>query len=154
MAAQDVDAAVLLALGCSEAPQWSRAVYEAILVPSSAVLRFAFVARYEPVLGGFAVASWLPQEEEAEVESVVVDARYRRQGVGGALLRACMMAAAQAGAAGIRLEVRASNAAAIALYQRNGFVSSGMRRAYYSAPVEDAVLLQASFGAAQLRGPL
>ena len=43
----------------------------------------------------------------------------------------------------IRLEVRASNAAALALYQRHGFSAAGVRRAYYSAPVEDALLLQA-----------
>jgi ribosomal-protein-alanine N-acetyltransferase len=51
--------------------------------------------------------------------------------------------AANAGASGVRLEVRASNAAAIALYRRNGFCQVGIRRAYYSAPVEDAVLMQA-----------
>jgi ribosomal-protein-alanine N-acetyltransferase len=39
--------------------------------------------------------------------------------------------------------VRSSNAAAIALYRRHGFSQAGIRRAYYSAPVEDALLLQA-----------
>jgi ribosomal-protein-alanine N-acetyltransferase len=51
--------------------------------------------------------------------------------------------AAKAGATTIRLEVRASNAAALALYQRYGFSTTGLRRAYYSVPVEDAVLLEA-----------
>lgn len=154
MSTQDVDAAILLAAGCSEAPQWSRHAYEAILAPGGALRRFAFIAASEQALGGFAVASWLPQEADAEVESLVVDGPYRRQGLGSALLRACLVAAAQAGAASMRLEVRASNAAALALYQRNGFQSTGRRRAYYSAPVDDAVLLQALLGSPRLQGPL
>ena len=154
MARQDLDAVVVLAAGCHGAPQWSRADYESIVASSGALMRFALIARDEPALAGFAVASWLPSEAEAELETVVVDVRYRRQGTAGGLLRACMQAAFQAGAASMRLEVRASNAAALALYQQNGFAAIGTRRAYYSGPVEDAVLLQAHLAAASLPGPL
>jgi ribosomal-protein-alanine N-acetyltransferase len=42
--------------------------------------------------------------------------------------------------------VRASNAAALALYHRCGFSAAGVRRAYYSAPVDDALLLQVPLG--------
>ncbi len=108
-----------------------------------ALTRCALVALSDGNLAGFAVASWLPQETAAEVEGLVVDEKYRRQGIGSALIGACMAWAANAGASSIRLEVRASNAAALALYQRHGFSAVGVRRAYYSAPVEDAVLLQA-----------
>jgi ribosomal-protein-alanine N-acetyltransferase len=113
---------------------------------SGAVKHFAWLAVDDQSLGGFAITSWLPPEEPAELETVVVDAPFRRQGVGSALLRACMLAAAQAGATSIRLEVRESNLAARSLYQHNGFSSIGRRRAYYSAPVEDAILLQAQLG--------
>jgi [ribosomal protein S18]-alanine N-acetyltransferase len=67
-----------------------------------------------------------------------------------ALLRVCMEWAANAGASSMRLEVRASNTAALALYQRHGFSAVGSRYAYYSAPVEDAVLLQAPLDSAKL----
>ena len=50
-----------------------------------------------------------------------MDRAYRRQGIGGALIEACMAWAANAGASTVRLEVRASNAAAMALYHRHGF---------------------------------
>jgi ribosomal-protein-alanine N-acetyltransferase len=40
------------------------------------------------------------------------------------------------------LEVRASNAPALALYEHAGFCRTGLRRHYYSAPVEDAVLME------------
>ncbi len=92
---------------------------------------------------GFAAASWLRQEAAAEVEGLVVEREHRRQGIGAALIDACMAWAANAGASAIRLEVRASNAAATALYRRLGFSTTGVRRAYYSAPVEDALLLEA-----------
>jgi ribosomal-protein-alanine N-acetyltransferase len=94
-------------------------------------------------VAGFAVASWLRQEAVAEVEGLFVELDYRRQGVGSALIAACMTWAAKAGAFKVRLEVRASNTAAHALYRRHGFSPAGVRRAYYSAPVEDALVLQA-----------
>jgi len=85
----------------------------------------------------------LRQEAAAEVEGLMVQCDHRRQGIGTALTGACMAWAAGTGASAIRLEVRASNLAALALYRRLGFTTSGVRRAYYSAPVEDALLLQA-----------
>jgi ribosomal-protein-alanine N-acetyltransferase len=41
----------------------------------------------------------------------------------------------------IVLEVRASNAGAARLYERNGFVPGGIRRNYYSRPREDAIVM-------------
>jgi ribosomal-protein-alanine N-acetyltransferase len=46
------------------------------------------------------------------------------------------------GATRLDLEVRASNAAAIRLYARAGFLEIGHRRAYYISPEDDAVLMQ------------
>ncbi len=155
MTVQDIDDLVMLAARFVEAPHWSRRDYEKILIPDlppsappGALTRRAFITLSDSRLAGFAVASWLPQETAAEVEGLVVDEKYRRQGMGSALLGACMEWAADAGASSIRLEVRASNTAALALYQRHGFSAVGRRRAYYSAPVEDAVLLQAPLGSA------
>jgi ribosomal-protein-alanine N-acetyltransferase len=45
------------------------------------------------------------------------------------------------GARRMELEVRISNRAAIALYERAGFVQDGRRRGYYRDPEEDAVLM-------------
>ena len=143
-----------LAAGCEQAPHWPRTVYEELVAPSGSVRRFAFIAEDAQILAGFTVAAWLPLEAEAEVENVVVAPACRRQGVGTGLLRRAMLAATEAGAAAIRLEVRASNAPAIALYQQNGFALTGTRRNYYCAPVEDAVLLRASLSAVRSQTPL
>ena len=152
MTAQDIDEVLMLAARFVEAPHWSRGDYEQILLagpstsPPTALIRRAFIALSGTNLAGFAVASLLPREAAAEVEGLVVDEKYRRQGIGSTLLGACTEWAANAGASSMRLEVRASNAAALALYHRHGFAAVGRRRAYYSAPLEDAVLLQAPLG--------
>jgi ribosomal-protein-alanine N-acetyltransferase len=168
MTAQDIDEVVKLAARFVEAPHWTRRDYEQMpppappaaprtssrtapptaspTTPPTTLTRCSVVALSDNNLAGFAVASCLLLEP-AEIEGLVVDERYRRQGIGSALIRACKDWAANAGALNIRLEVRASNAAALALYQRHGFSAVGHRRAYYSAPIEDAVLLQAPLGA-------
>ncbi len=145
MTAQDIDHVLRLAARFVEAPHWTRRDYEQILLPAqpSLVTRYSVIALCGSILTGFALASWLPQETLAEVEGLVVDEKYRRQGIGSALIGASMAWAAKSGASIMRLEVRASNAAALALYQRHDFSTVGCRRAYYSAPVEDAVLLEA-----------
>jgi ribosomal protein S18 acetylase RimI-like enzyme len=153
MTVQDIDDLVLLAARFVEAPHWSRRDYEKILLPvlpPVGLTRRAFITLSDSMLAGFAVASWLPQEASADVEGLVVDEKYRRQGMGSALLGACMEWAASAGASSMGLEVRASNTAALALYQRHGFSAVGRRRAYYSAPLEDAVLLQAPLDSVRL----
>jgi ribosomal protein S18 acetylase RimI-like enzyme len=144
LAAEDLDGVPTLAAG-SDGPRWTRSDYEGILLapPSDPLQRCGLVALSDGYLSGFAVTSWLRQESSAELEGVFVDRAHRRQGIGSALVQACMAWAANTGATTIRLEVRASNAAALALYKSYGFSTLGVRRAYYSVPVEDAVLLEA-----------
>ena len=48
---------------------------------------------------------------------------------------------ARLGAHRATLEVRRSNEAARQLYERLGFVAAGVRRAYYTNPIEDALVL-------------
>jgi ribosomal-protein-alanine N-acetyltransferase len=145
LAERDLDDVLVLAAESLEAPHWNRRDYEQILLaePSDPLLRCGLVADSGGKVAGFAVASWLRQEAAAEVEGLFVESNCRRQGVGSALITACMTWAAKAGASKVRLEVRASNTAAHALYRRHGFSPAGVRRAYYSAPLEDALVLQA-----------
>ena len=126
MAAQDLQQVMAIAAAAKEASQWSRLDYEHVLQPASATLaRGGWVAEDGAGLVGFAVASHLPAAAEAEIESLVVDAQYRRRGIGSDLLAACKTWAADQGALGLRLEVRASNTAAVALYHLRGFSQAG-----------------------------
>ena len=79
--------------------------------------------------------------DEGHVTNVAVDAAYRGQGIGKALMRALMQYAANLGAHYLTLEVRKSNAVAQSLYYGLGFVQLGVRKHYYEDNGEDALLL-------------
>jgi ribosomal protein S18 acetylase RimI-like enzyme len=146
MEAGDIDHVLWLARESTEAPSWVRGDYEQVLLddPAPLLVRHGLVAHSGDRLAGFVVASWLKQETAAELEGLFVERSLRRQGIGGSLIRACMAWAASVGASALRLEVRASNDTALALYHRLGFFAIGVRPAYYSAPSEDALLLEAA----------
>ena len=77
----------------------------------------------------------------AEIERVGVLTEQRGQGVGALLVREAVAAFASRGAREVWLEVRASNGAARALYQKCAFEESGARRGYYDDG-EDAILMR------------
>ena len=79
--------------------------------------------------------------DEGHIHDLAVAPEARRQGLGRRLLALVLDLAAAKGARVVHLEVRAGNAAARGLYRALGFREVGRRPAYYSAPVEDAVLL-------------
>lgn len=82
--------------------------------------------------------------DEGCLEKIAVDPDYRRQGVAEAILSA-FLRFGQAHLAFLTLEVRASNAPAIALYEKLGFRQVGCRKDYYREPKEDALLLTRDF---------
>lgn len=94
----------------------------------------------EAVVGGYLVAWFVV--DEGEIANVAVHPDWRRRGVGAALLDDVLAAARASGVRTLYLEVRASNAAAQALYASRGFHPVGRRRRYYVDPVEDALLLR------------
>lgn len=79
--------------------------------------------------------------DDGYILNVGVLPAYRRQGAGAALVSALLAFAKTQRLAFVTLEVRRSNAAAIALYQKFGFAAQGIRKNYYSRPVEDALLM-------------
>jgi len=87
---------------------------------------------------------------EAHVLNLCVEPAYHQQGLGRFLLAHLQQLARSAGMDIMLLEVRKSNAAAIALYQAMGFHKLGVRKAYYPARdgSEDALLLGYNLGRA------
>lgn len=79
--------------------------------------------------------------DEGYITNVAVSPACRRQGIGCALVRALASHARGQGLTFVTLEARASNAPAIALYECAGFRQVGVRRNFYTAPTEDAVLM-------------
>ena len=79
--------------------------------------------------------------DEGYISNVAVHPEARRQGIGDALIDALAARATELELAFLTLEVRESNAPAIALYAKHGFHPVGKRKNYYDAPKEDAVLM-------------
>jgi len=75
------------------------------------------------------------------VTSVAVAPDHQRMGIGRVLLAALCRDAEHRGLVAMTLEVRVSNAAAIALYRRFGFAPSGVRPGYYADDGEDALIM-------------
>jgi ribosomal-protein-alanine N-acetyltransferase len=79
--------------------------------------------------------------DELHINNLAVTPAHRRAGVASALLRRVLGDGAASGAVTARLEVRRSNEPAQRLYERFGFRVAGVRRNYYTLPVEDAIVL-------------
>lgn len=90
----------------------------------------------ETVIGFAAARQSIP--EEAEILNVAVHPDWRRRGVARALLTGLL--AELRGE--VFLEVRASNEAALRLYEALGFLPVGRRELYYAYPKEDAIVLR------------
>ena len=78
--------------------------------------------------------------DEGIVTNVAVDPAHRRKGAATALLHALFGFCEQHGIRRLELEVRVSNAAAVSLYEKEGFVPVGLRKGFYDQPKEDAFI--------------
>ena len=135
-------AAVLKALHADAFPpgeRWSAAAMaEQIGLPGSFGL-IAISALAHP--GGLVLAR--VAADEAEILTLGVSPSQRRLGAGALLLSAAEQRAAQDGAVAMFLEVNEANAAARALYARQGYEEVGRRRRYYPSGADALVLRRA-----------
>lgn len=132
----DLAAVAAIERGCFADPWPAVAFRVALESPADRV----HVAEAEGAVVGYALMRGAAGQ--GELLNIAVATEYRQLGVGGALLDAALRQAARDGIHDLTLEVRRSNAAAIALYARRGFAPVGVRRGYYAAPREDAVVMR------------
>ena len=117
---------------------WTREMYLAEF--ENPDVSFCYVARgAEGQAVGF--CSFWRVADELHINNLAVVPAYRRAGVATALLGHVLSEGANLNALRATLEVRRSNDAARGLYQRFAFSVAGVRRAYYTNPVEDAIIL-------------
>ena len=83
--------------------------------------------------------------DEGYINNVAVRPEYRRQGIAAALISLLIEQTRAIGLAFMTLEVRESNAPAIALYEKLGFTTVGIRKNYYEKPRENAILMTIFF---------
>ncbi len=85
--------------------------------------------------------------DEAQINNIAVHPDYRRRRIAENILRKVLDALKNDGIQFVTLEVRAGNTGARALYDKLGFMPIGLRKEYYTNPVEDAVVMSLMFGA-------
>ena len=136
---------------CETAAHWSDEQYRSALPACGRGLTARLVLALEELghppdsprtatLAGFLVARHLGLEWE--LENIVVASASRRKGLGTRLMEELLSRVRAVGSELIHLEVRESNLAARAFYERHQFEQAGRRRGYYSNPEEDAILYQ------------
>jgi len=124
----DLDALNALEQRCFRGDRLSARQYRFHLDSDRAWL--GVVARGD-ALAGSALVMFRADTNAARLYSIAVDPAARGGGLGLALLRGAERAARARGADEMRLEVRAGNRAAIALYEREGYACFGRKRRYY-----------------------
>jgi len=145
LAAVDLQAILTIQQASPEAAQWPGAEWQVFFVSGEVsgsaklpVGHCAWVAETDGATVGFLAA--LFSGEEMEILNLAVLPGARRAGVASSLLDAALAVAWSSGGKRAFLEVRASNAGAIAFYERHGFRLAGRRKNYYKALVEDALM--------------
>ena len=124
---------------CFSTP-WSEAMLTEVLFDAQA----SFIVAESEDGGVLGYAGLHVVLDEGYIDNVAVEPAARRHGVADELLDVfCRFG--QAHLAFLTLEVRSSNAPAIALYRKHGFEEAGRRKNYYTKPTEDAVIMTRCF---------
>lgn len=141
MTADHLDALERLEKICFSRP-WSRRMLAEELENACAAFLVAEDALTGEVLG---YAGLLVMADEGYITNVAVFPEARRCGVAAQIIEVFMKFARANHLAFLTLEVRPTNAAAIALYESFGFEEAGRRKNYYDLPKEDALILTRYF---------
>lgn len=135
MTAEDIDKVLIIEQASFPAP-WTRDHFTGELdAPHS----FPFVAEADDVVLGYVCMMSL--FEEAQILDIAVAPEQRGRGIARLLVEHTISIARENKADVLSLEVRASNIAAITLYEKCGFVRTGQRQKYYEGR-EDALLME------------
>lgn len=112
------------------------------LIDLVSVLTFSNVIRLKAVedgrMIGFVAGDPRPRDGWGWIATIAVDSDFRRRGIGTALLHACEK---KLGVPRARLTVRTSNRGAITLYEREGYATMDVWKAYYNDG-EDAIVME------------
>lgn len=135
MSPADTEAAARLEQLCFSEP-WSQ---EALLDSLMQSVYVFLAAKHEGELIGYVGA--YQAGDSLSVTNIAVFPLWRKRGAARQLLQELDRIAVSRDLYGITLEVRVSNAAAIALYEKNGYEKAGIRKGFYEKPREDGLIM-------------
>lgn len=135
MKEEDLDAVMLIEQQSFSVP-WSRPDMETCITKTSSLYVVAIDG--ENVVGYCGLWAVV---DEGQINHVAVTQQERGKGIGTRLLETLIQEGIKQGLNAYTLEVRISNATAIALYKKMGFQEVGIRKHYYAHPIEDAVIM-------------
>ncbi len=115
---------------------WSRSMFASELAKATSICLGAFE---DARLVGYVVNS--RYVDAWHIMNVAIDPDHQRRGIAGRLLERLFELTRDDQRRGYTLEVRVSNSAAIALYEKLGFERQGIRRGYYTDNREDALIM-------------
>ena len=133
---KDTKEAAALEELCFGADGWSsRDFYDTLKLDYA----YYLCARVEGQIKGVAGARLVAGD--AYISNVSVHPGMRRKGIGYRLMNELLNLLKEKGAEACTLEVRSRNSAAIGLYEKLGFKSEGLRKNFYTAPQDDAIIM-------------
>ena len=135
MKEEDLEQVMEIELASFSVP-WSKNDFKECLARERAIY---IVAQMDTKVIGY--CGLLGVLDEGQIENVAVAKEYRGKNIGSKLLEHIFELGSNQGVKDYTLEVRVSNISAIRLYEKNGFVSAGLRKGYYIFPKEDALIM-------------
>lgn len=136
---RDLDAIMAIETTTFTTDAWSRDLMAAELAAPHTRYLVAFV---DESIVGYAGLSAPRGAAQADIQTIAVDAAFRRYGAGAMLLRRLLNEAAARGVDDVLLEVRADNPGAQRLYERHGFTPIAVRPGYYQPDNVDAIVMR------------
>ena len=115
---------------------WSEHAFEELAEDKESI--FLVAEENNSIIGGCGLTHIL---DEGDIHNVMVSPVCQGKGVGSLLMERLLQEGEAEGIQEFTLEVRVSNAAAIRVYEKMGFVSEGVRPRFYEQPVEDALIM-------------
>jgi [ribosomal protein S18]-alanine N-acetyltransferase len=141
MQQEDIDSVYAIELSAHRAP-WSRDILSDCVLVGYDCRVLELITDGTRQLAGYIICRYA--SDICHILNLCVALSQQRQGYGGMLLQSVLNSLRKLSVSTVILEVRPSNVAAIALYEKFGFLQDTIKTGYYKDETgeEDAILLK------------